>query len=166
MKTIGIVLIFLSLFIVPAYAGSTGEIELNDGSRIFGEILSVESGIFTVRSDVLGLVKVEQAKIRAIHYQREASSSPPSSPQSSPGKASGTGTDEIKSLRDAMMGDTEVMEMIAGMREDPDFQAVLEDPELMSAIQSGNISLLLSDPRFQRLLEKESVRNIEKRVNR
>lgn len=166
MKVAGVILLLTLLFAVPAFAGGTGEIELNDGSRIFGEIVSVENGFFVVKSETLGVVRIEQVRIRSIRYQDSPSKAAPDTARAgkSPGRAPVTAPDEAKTLKDAMMGDPAVMDIVEGLRDDPDFQAVIGDPELMSAIQSGDISALLANPKFQRLLEKEEVQKIGKRI--
>ena len=44
---------------------------LNDGSVICGEINSYNGGIYTLKSNALGTVKIEESKIRAIRSCRD-----------------------------------------------------------------------------------------------
>ncbi|MFC1531849.1 hypothetical protein ACFL7M_00565 [Thermodesulfobacteriota bacterium] len=47
-------------------AGEVREIKLNDGSIIKGEVLSLNDGIYTLKSASLGTLKIEESKIRSI----------------------------------------------------------------------------------------------------
>ncbi len=49
-----------------AGAGELNVIELKDGSIISGEVVSLAGGIYTIRTDSLGMIKLEESKIRAI----------------------------------------------------------------------------------------------------
>jgi len=146
----------LTLGMRGASAGELRQIELTDGSTIAGEVLSMEGGIYTVRSAGLGTVKLEGSKIRAIR-------SGPSS--GSPAAAPGNGTDAVvRSVGKKMMGDQEVMALILSLQNDPEFQKVLEDPEIMNAVNAGDVAALTANPRFMQLLNNPTVQDIQKKV--
>ncbi|MHB8678743.1 MAG: hypothetical protein ACYC7G_03260, partial [Rudaea sp.] len=48
-------------------------IELKDGSRITGEIQSIDNGVYTVLSPIIGTVHVAQSNIVRIVYGGDAS---------------------------------------------------------------------------------------------
>ena len=152
-----LVLIIVMLLMLPLsgslLAGETKEIELTDGSVITGEVLSLNSGVYTIRTGSLGTLKIDDAKVRAIRPQG-ASSSRPSGPST-----------EAKSLQEKMMSDQEIMRLIPSLQNDPDFKKIMEDPELMKAVAAGDIAVLMADPRFMKLLSNPTVREIQKKVN-
>jgi hypothetical protein len=133
-------------------AGETREIELNDGSVIAGEVLSLSNGIYTIRTGALGILTLEEAKVRSIR-QQGAFSSPPSGPSG-----------DTKSLQDKMMADKDVMAMIQSLKDDPQFTKILEDPEIMNAVNSGDTAALMTNPRFLQLLHNPTVRDIQQKV--
>jgi hypothetical protein len=45
-----------------------------------------------------------------------------------------------------MMIHEEITQMIFSLQDDPDVQSVLEDPEIIEEIQSGNMEALRRDP--------------------
>ncbi len=148
-------LVFLHFSV--AAAGEVRKIELTDGTMITGEVQSLNNGIYTIKSDSLGTLKIEDSKVRAI---RDKSSSPAG------GAASGnTNTGgELNGLQNKMTSDKEVMGLIQSLQDDPDFKKILEDPEMMKALQEGNITALTSDPRIMKLLNNPTVKEIEKKV--
>jgi hypothetical protein len=141
-------LFFLGVSIGNALAGEIKEIELKDGSVIYGEIVSYGGGVFTLRSKGLGTVKIEESEIRAIRS----------------GAHEGGKQDQIQQLQQRMMSDKEVVEMILSLQNDPDVQRILQDPEIMKAVNSGDINALLSNPKFMKLLENPTIQDIRKRV--
>jgi hypothetical protein len=63
-----------------------------------------------------------------------------------------------------MMNDKEVMSKIQSLQNDPEFMKILEDPEVMKAVTSGNVSALMANPQFLKLMNNSTVRDIEQKV--
>ncbi len=157
----GICLLLISLVLVcfasfKAHAGEVREIDLSDGSVINGEILSLSNGIYTVRSDNLGIIKLEESKIRAIRPKSSALESQPAQSSSSPG--------EMQSLQQKMMSDQQIMGLIQSLQNDPEFKEILQDPEVMRAVNAGDVAALSANPKFMKLLNNATVQEIEKKV--
>lgn len=148
------ILVMLSLAAASVFANAaeTREIELTDGSVITGEVLSLSGGVYTVRSATLGTLRIEASDIRVIRL---------------PGAAvSGDTLGRVRSLEDRMLSDREIMETIRALQNDPDLQKILKDPEIMKAVQSGDIAALMSNPEFMKILNKYSVKDINKKLAR
>ena len=140
----------LALAVPLAHAGEVREIELTDGSVITGEVLSLSSGVYTIKSNSLGTIKVEEAKIRAIRAK---------SPDAGPGASS-----DVKALQGKMMSNAEIMNLIQSLQNDPEFKKVLEDPEIMKAVNAGDVASLTSNPKFLKLLDNPAVQEIQRKV--
>jgi hypothetical protein len=85
------------------------------------------------------------------------------------GETQQTGVDtkeEIQTLQKQMMNDQEIMNMIQSLQNDPDFQQVLQDPEIMKAISSGDIATLMANPKFMRILDNKTVHDIETKLQK
>jgi hypothetical protein len=67
---------------------------------------------------------------------------------------------ETQALQQQMMNDEEILNMIQSLQNDPDFQQVLQDPEIMKAVSSGDIATLMANPKFMRILDNKTVRDI------
>ena len=137
---------------VTSSAAEIKEIELTDGSIITGEVLSLSSGVYTIRTVSLGVLKIDDAKVRAIR------------PQGTPSSQQSGQTGDVKSLQDKMMSDREVMGMIQSLKDDPQFTKILEDPEIMNAVQSGDTAALMANPKFLQLLNNPTVHDIQQKV--
>jgi len=137
---------------VTTSAAEIKEIELTDGSVITGEVLSLSSGVYTIRTSSLGTLKLDEVKVRTIR------------PQSTSSSRQSSQTSDVKSLQDKMMSDQEVMSMIQSLKDDPQFLKILEDPEIMNAVSSGDTAALMANPKFLQLLHNPTVRDIQQKV--
>jgi hypothetical protein len=85
-----------------------------------------------------------------------------STTQPAPGSKSRPETAQVEGLKERMMGDQGIMALITAMQGDPEMQAVLNDPAVMSAVQSGDVNSLMHNPTFMKLLNNPRVKQIEK----
>jgi hypothetical protein len=130
-----------------AFAGGPREIELRDGSIITGEVVSLNNGIYTIKSGTLGTVKVEESQVNVIRQ-----------------KSSQGAGGEARSLQNKMMNDQDIMSLIQSLQNDPEFKKILEDPDVLKAVNAGDISALMANPKFTKLLNNSTVQEIQKKV--
>jgi hypothetical protein len=145
-----LLVVILLLTAHSAPAAETREIEMSDGSVVTGEVLSLSKGIYTIKSDSLGTIKIDESKVRVIRPRGSGTS------QSSGG--------DVRSLQNKMMNDQEIMSMIQSLQNDPEFKKLLEDPDIMQAVSAGDISALMANPKFTKLLNNSTVQDIQKKV--
>lgn len=111
--------VLISLLIVaaaaPVKAFETAEIELTDGSVLYGEIISMAGGIYTVRSGAIGTLQIDQSRIRSMKTK---------------GAPSGGGDvgSQVKALQERMVSDGDIIDLIRSLQNDSDFQEILQDP--------------------------------------
>jgi len=72
----------------------------------------------------------------------------------------------LEQLKERIQNDEGTMELVRTLMNDPQMQALLNDPALLRAAQSGDITVLLNNPGFMKLLSNPKVQEIEKRVQR
>ncbi len=158
MRTFIFFLFFSVLFLSQeSRAGELRAIELRDGSIVTGEVLSLTNGRYTIHSVSLGTVLIEDSKVRAIR--------PAAAPAAANSAAiSDNTTGDVSALQNKMMNDKEIMSKIESLRNDPEFMKVLEDPEVMKAVNAGDLSALMANPRFLKLMNNSTVRDIGQKV--
>ena len=133
-------------------------IELKDGSRIEGEIQSIDKGVYTVLSPSIGTVHVAQSNIVRIVYTADGSNAAASSGKSSRGDDALTG--DIQQLQTRLAQDPAAMQSIMSLQSDPQIQAVLSDPAIVKAIQEGDYMSLLGNAKIQALESNEHLRQL------
>jgi hypothetical protein len=149
--------LILSFVFSSAHAGELKEIILKDGSVLTGEVVSLTNGIYTITSESLGTIKLEESKVRAIQERA-------SSPSLTTSPVNNITAGEITSLQEKMVRDKEIMSMIQSLQNDPEFKKLLEDPKIMNAVNTGDVAALTADPRFMKLLSNPTVQKIQKKV--
>ena len=77
----------------------------------------------------------------------------------------GSAAPNVEELKERMMKDEGIMALVLAMQNAPEMQALLNDPAIIRAIQTGDIGTLINNPDFMRLLNNPRVREIEKKVN-
>lgn len=145
----------LSLAAGAVRAGELREIELKDGSIITGEVVSLGNGIYTIKSNALGTLKVEENKVKVIR---------PITPPQIPADAQHSMGNEVTTLQHEMMSDKEVVCLIQSLQNDPEFMKLLEDPDILKAVKSNDIPALTANPKFMKLLDNQTVQEIQKKV--
>ncbi|MFC5491178.1 hypothetical protein [Dokdonella soli] len=133
-------------------------IELKDGSRIEGEIQSIENGVYTVLSPSIGTVHVAQSNIVRIVYSGDVSNAAGSSDKS-PAR-DGALANEIQQLQTRLAQDPAAMQSIMSLQSDPQIQAVLNDPAIAKAIQEGDYASLLGNAKIQALESNEHLKQL------
>lgn len=156
MQRIWIILPFLiCVLAAAAAAGEIRQIELTDGSVLTGEVLSYQNGTYTVRTDALGTVTIHDARIRSIRRHGDASPAAPAAPAA---------MGQARSLQEQMQSDEQVMEMVRALKDDPAFREALENPEILRAVESGDMAALMSNPDFLQLLNNSKIMEIKKKM--
>jgi hypothetical protein len=138
-----------------APAGEMREIVLSDGSIVSGEVLSLNKGIYTIRSGSLGTLRINESKVRVIR--------PRTSSQSADAERTAT-NGELQSLQGRIMNDQEIMGLVRSLQDDPEFKKILEDPDVLKAVNAGDIPALMANPKVSKLLNNSTVLEIQKKV--
>lgn len=133
-------------------------IELKDGSRIEGEIQSVENGVYTVLSPSIGTVHVAQSNIVRIVYSGDVANAAGSSDKS-PARDAAL-ANEIQQQQARLAQDPAAMQSIMSLQSDPQIQAVLNDPAIAKAIQDGDYASLLGNAKIQALESNEHLKQL------
>ena len=146
MRTIFICILFLLGSIAcDVSAGEIKKINLKDGSTIHGEILSLSEGVYTIESVSLGSLKIEESKIGSI---------------TSPGNIKG----DIQAIQQQIISNSELLNIILPLQDNPDFKSAMEDPSIIEAVNAGDMEALLSNEKFIKLLSNPEILNIRDRI--
>ncbi|MBF0318750.1 MAG: hypothetical protein HQL01_02940 [Nitrospirae bacterium] len=153
-------IVFVAAIVLLTYPVSgtaeVREFHLNDGSVITGEIISYTNGVYTVKSAALGTITINGAKVHSI-----TSKGGPTSAGSGRDTAS-----QVKGLQQKMMSDEEIMKLVLALKDDQEIQKVLQDPEIIKAINSNNLQKLMANTKFLSLLNNPKVQEIERKMGK
>jgi hypothetical protein len=140
-------LLFVLFVSSPLHAAAPSTITLRDGSAITGEVVSLNDGVYTIKSATLGTITVKESDVRSLTKGAAAPD---------PG--------QMGALQERMTSDPDTMSTLTALQDDPELKAVLNDPEVLNALQSGNVDALLSNPKVAHLADDPKVQEITKKL--
>ncbi len=153
----GILILLLSLWIIPAtsHAGNVNQIRLTDGSLIQAEIISFANGVYKLRSESLGIFSLEENRIQSIKPNKHQATPQLQITDPLVGQ-------QMQRLQQELMSDPQTMKMLSDLQQDPAIKSILQDEELMQAIEQGNLSKVGQDPKIQSLMNNKAIGKIIK----
>jgi hypothetical protein len=153
------VLIFVSALFCNAIAGQINEVVLIDGGTILGEIVSHHDGEYIIKSPTLGTLKIDESKIRVIRIQHGPSveKNPPDAPKQ-------YSNQDIQSIQKSIMNNDKIMQKVLSLQTNPQMKEILNDPDILEALNSGNFSALLSNPKLLEMLNNPEIKEIQKEI--
>ena len=143
-----------------ALANKPSRIELNDGSVIIGEVTGVNNGTYSITSQEMGALQINEQKIKQIGFSEDNSALSTQTSQTQPEEISG----KMDAMRNKLMGDKESLGMIMSLKDDPQFQEILKDPNIINAVKSGNTAALMNNEKFMQLKNNPIVQKIKDRA--
>ncbi|MGD8589348.1 MAG: hypothetical protein PVG22_11025 [Chromatiales bacterium] len=148
---LGLVLSFGLLLAITSTHYGASLIELQDGTRIVGEVVSAEQGHYLIRSTNLGEIRLDESAIRSIHPSTDA-------------QAYSAEPVEMDLIQQKIANSPELMKMITDLQTKPQLLAILNDKQLLQLVLSGDIESLQQDPRIMQLLADPSMQAIIDKV--
>lgn len=149
---------------LPAGAGPLREVELEDGSVLQAEVVAMKDGVYTLKSEAMGQINVDESAIRAIRSPGSAKAPTPTPESRAAAPPASPGQPDVEEMRQSMMGNVlsnpNLMGMIFALRNDPQVQEVLQDPEVMEMVMSGDLQGLRNNPKFRKLMENPNIQSL------
>lgn len=136
---------------LPLLAGAA-TLNLNDGSVIHGDVVALESGVYSVETQSLGTIRVRQSDVASIDFAAQ------------PDDPSAGQREQIESLQRSMVLDVDIMDQIKALQSDAQIQAALADPEIAAAIRSGDLATLMANPTFMALLQNARLMGLTRQI--
>lgn len=173
-KFLTVLLVSLGALMVAqtSLATETRQIYLEDGSSIVGEIVSVENGSYVIKTKSLGTITLGSQQIESISRLGAATNTTSVSRDVSAPALNSTVVaprggleSSVQQIQTSIFSSASLMSSIMQMQDNPEMQAVLNDPELMQAIQRFDIEAIQNNPKIIRLMKSRDMHEIQSKVN-
>lgn len=160
MKKIAVICLLLLSINGVVYAGQLSKIELTDGTVIEAEIVSLQNGFYTINTKALGRIAVAATKIRKIEALDTINA-----PVANISDLSNTAfKSEMDRVKTNITNNPEIMQTIAGLMVDPQFQELLKDPSIVKAVNSGDMKALIANDKFMSVINHPKLKEIENKL--
>ena len=160
----------------PVFSAEVNDIVLEDGSVIRAEVISFQNGKYTLRSESIGVISLDSSQVSQILRHKVNQSVVPLSV--APLSAASLGSAQaplfssspemfqanVEKAQAMLMKDPQAMQVVASMASDPNFKELLDDPESVAAIKSGDIATLMKNPRFLAITQDSRMQEMATKV--
>jgi hypothetical protein len=139
-----------------AFGAEVNDIYLSDGSVLRAEVVSLQNGVYTLRSASMGEFTLDASRVSQIGNRQPGQNSLPGAPlqfQQQPSESQQAFQAKVASTQAVIMNDPEGMKAAMSMASDPDFQKLIEDPEAVAALKSGDLPTLMKKPQFRVIMD-------------
>jgi hypothetical protein len=160
-KKIIYLLVLLSLISSKAFAGANSKIELTDGSIINGKIVSYTNGVYAVDSQGAGTVIIKESMIKNIGFINAPDTQTVTAPENN-----NLLSPQAEALKNQIMSDPKMMDSIETLKDDPQVQEIINDPEIMNAIKAGDLNALSKNSKFMGLTKNPTIQKIKDNVSK
>lgn len=157
------IMVLLGLMCSQVSASDMSNIELTDGSVVSGEIISFSNSIVTIKTESLGMLNINSARIRSI-TSKASQPHTDSEHGDNSSQYNGKFNTQVGNLEKQMRNDPALMELIMSLQDNPEFKQAMQDPEIQEAIRTGDTGKLASNPIIDRLLNNPGVLEIFNKV--
>jgi hypothetical protein len=145
------------------YAGEASDIVMDDGSVIRAEIMALLNGNYTIHSSSIGTLTIDAARVRRI--SRPGDTAVPLSGQNAhSGQAPVSISAGVENAKEMILNDPEAMRSVTELAADPAFKALVADPQIMSALNSGDTATLMQNPKFRALTDNPKMQGVATRL--
>ncbi len=161
------------------YAGGNSRITLNDGTTIYGKVVGMSDGVYTIKTDTMGDIKVNSDNVVEISSGSAASNNNRASigiidgnarkqsnnlgnrsQNNNSSNAYSSRQQDVNAMIQSRMMDENFMENLMQLGSSPEMQSVLDDPEVMEAIQNGDYDFLMNNSKMNDLMNSSEIQGI------
>jgi hypothetical protein len=143
----------MTMSLGPHGVASAAKLVLKDGTVIHGEIDSLQNAVYTVKSNSLGTLQIRQQDVQVIDNASTAAVGAPTS-------GSMSESAQRNAVQSKLTQDPTLLSKVEALQSDPDVLAILNDPEIMSTIASGDYGVLMSHPKIIALMQNSQMQEI------
>lgn len=156
------------------FAAGNNRITLNDGTTIYGKVVGMSDGVYTIRTDTMGDIKVNsdnvveissntapknQSNISILEGNERGSKNNNSRSNNSQNDYSAQQKDANARVQSMMMNE-DFMDNLMQLNETSEMQSILNDPEVMEAIQNGDYDFLMNNSKMNDLMNSSGIQEI------
>ena len=146
---------FFVLSVITSGFAEEQEITLKDGSKIVGELVSINNGVYTIKAPIIGNVQAAASDVVSITNRQ--SGAQPTGPGNPTGSYQSPGTipdlnQRVADQQKQLMSNPESMALLMQMAQDPEIAQMLQDPALVDAVTHHDLQAVQQNPKILELM--------------
>ena len=160
------------------FSAGNSRITLNDGTTIYGKVVGMSNGVYSIQTDTMGEININADNVIEISSSSSNNSSKVQmNILDGDPKRRTSSNDFLNSSRDnsdayaqqqqnvntrvqSMMMDQNFLNNLTNLGSSPEMQSVLNDEEIMNAIQNGDYDYLMNNSKINDLMNSSGIQDI------
>lgn len=168
-----LIVLVSGLICSPVQAGSYKYITLTDGSVIRGKVLSMINGRYTIMTQHLGKIQLDDTKIASINAQKTSVQAVPRQTTRTPQAYQKSNTaspqkaqmkDQVQALQGQILSDPKMMNDIGGLLNNPKLMSIISDQRVMDDLMSYDPARIEANPNIQKLMRDPEMQKLMKQI--
>ena len=176
MKKILISLFAILLASPIVYSADNSRITLSDGTTIYGKVVGMSDGVYKIQTETMGEISVNSDNVIEIskntsnnnqknigildgNNNRKSNTTYNNTQRNNSNNYSAQQQDADAKVQSMMMNQGFINNLM-DLNESSAMQSVLNDPEVMEAIQSGDYEFLMNNPKMNELMNSSEIQDI------
>jgi hypothetical protein len=142
-------------------ANSAKTIVLKDGNKINGKVMSLQNGVYHIKTKSLGMIEIDEVQIDAI-YNSNSSNTIQTQRIRRP-RSSNINTSANLMNSASMMNSANKMNpaLIQQMMSNPNYVKIINNPDIIKAVQGGDMSAIMQSEDFKTLMNSMSADDMQ-----
>ena len=141
------------------------QITLNDGSRIQGDIVSMQNGVYQVKTQSMGVIQLNASQVTSVTSSSVSNAGALLAPAATNSVMTSAAASAVQSMQSTITSNAGLMSSIMQLQSNPDMQAVMSDPEVMRAVQNLDMETLANHPKIKKLMNNSQIKQIQDKLN-
>ena len=166
MRFFKLFVIFSLLFPVSLFAAHNQKIVLKDKSVIYGQVIGMQSGVYTIQTSSFGKIKLDSDKIESISNNTKKTCRPIQTIDRTERRNLGNQSsntmpqEQINSTVRSKMSDGKFLNNLMDLSGNSDLNSVMSDPEVMKAISNNNYDYLMHNDKMKQLMNSPEIKDL------
>ncbi len=160
-------ILILALCVLPALGRTEAIISLQDGSQLRGEVISMQDGVYTIQTPIIGTLQVQSNQITSISA---GGTSAPANPVPETAPAGNANNAEINqklnTMQTQLLADPQFIAEVQELVNDPEIVQLMSDPSIMQAVMARDVRMMESNPRAKELMANPKMQALIEKLQR
>lgn len=169
MKFLKFILIFSLFYTIALSASANQKITLKDKSVVYGKIISMANGVYTIKTDSFGTIKLGSDKIISITDEkaisRRTNIKVSDRPTRTRKKSYNRGVESypqsaVNAKVKNKMTNGKFVNQILDLSDSSSLTDVMSDPEVMDAINNNDYNFLMNNDKMNKLMNSPEIKEL------
>jgi len=165
---VNMIIIVFIITVTPTYAQTSKIISLKDGSLLIGQVLGMSDGVYTIKTQNMGAVKIHEADIVSIQNNDESVAQRLKEYKNSEHQQNLEKNQlkvQVEQMQNDLLSNPALMKDIESLIQNEDILSIITDPGVMKDVLSYDPERLENNEKLRLLMEQPEIKALIEKMN-